>query len=57
MNFAEEVYTLLPTRAAAEDVAIRNNENDPTWTYKVEALCGGFVIVVYDEDGERLGRI
>lgn len=56
-NYAEDVYTTFATRAAAEDVAVRNTENDDTWTYRVEAIGKSFVIVVYDEDGLRLGRI
>lgn len=50
-------FTAFKTRAAAEAMAAENQADDADFSYRVEEVAIGFVVVVYDEDGFRLGPI
>jgi len=52
-----QTITLFNTYEAAARIAEANQADDPEWAYTVEEYPRGFVVVVYDEGGEKLGTL
>lgn len=54
----DQPCTVYAERATAERVAERNGRDDTEWTYEVESFGErGYVVVVFDQDGFRLGPL
>jgi hypothetical protein len=49
-------YRIFPTHHMARTIADSAQREDPDWTYVVRQMDRGFVVVIYDEDGEYVGN-
>lgn len=60
LKINHQTITGYPTEEAAQaqiDAILEHNEDDD-WSYKVERGLGDkFIIVIYDEDGERVSTL
>ena len=45
------------TKDQAESIANDNNNSDDDWSYQVESHLSGFIVVVFDENKNRLGAL
>jgi len=53
----QQTVTFWATEEIAQGKADANQADDPDWTYTVKAWPEGFVVEIYDEDGELVGTL